>query len=62
MDIWCYHVFTLRADTLGLPHAPRLDSVPYGPHARATLSQDHIRTANTRQDPAHAANTRLHVS
>jgi hypothetical protein len=20
----CYYVFTLRADTLGLPHAPRL--------------------------------------
>jgi hypothetical protein len=41
MGTWCYHNFTVHADTLDLPHVSRLCVVPHGPtlSARAVLSQ-----------------------
>jgi hypothetical protein len=31
MGIWCYHDFTLLADTLGLPYAPASGACSMGP-------------------------------
>jgi hypothetical protein len=36
MGIWCYHDFTLRADTLGPLHTPRLlGRALWAPHPRS---------------------------
>lgn len=55
---WCYHGFAFHADTLDPPHAPRLNVVPYGPHAqrpRSALSSTELWTpASTQLATMHA--------
>jgi hypothetical protein len=50
MGTWCYHDFTLRADTLGPSYVPQLVLLPHTPHLGIVPTQRCLRDCHV--DPS----------